>query len=116
MLEITKTTITQEARKITKNGQYSLSVSICNSTIVNLTCNIYTQVKIPVTVEEKEQQTEQQIYLGRISLRDGNQLNCNFPYSRGIAKYLDDFDDIIAEITSSPEKSRDNTNTQENES
>lgn len=100
MLQITKTTITREAVKQTPNGNYQIEYTVNEGTLTTLKCNITQNLTVPVPAENGTiQDIPQSVYIGNISLYSGNQVNFTFPYVTGSAKYLDDFDTIIAEIT-----------------
>ncbi|MFR3549955.1 MAG: hypothetical protein ACLTTW_06930 [Coprobacter sp.] len=120
MLQITKTTITREAVKETSNGLYKIEFTTSEGIITVLKCTITKNenVLVPAVIDDKEtvQSMSQSIYIGNINLFSGNQINITMPYQPDIAKYLNDFDNIIAEITSSPGNTQENTNAPKNES
>lgn len=100
MLQITKTTITREAVKETPNGSFQIEYTINEGVLTSLKCNITQNRTVPVPDENgATQDIPQSLYIGSINLFSGNQVNITMPYAVGSAKYLDDFDEIINEIT-----------------
>lgn len=99
MLEIKKTTVTNEAVMQTENAKYNVVYTIESQTLRSVTVSIITtrMVEVP-DAEGNTQQQPQEMEIGQLLLEDSTFKTYGIPYSDKLPAYVGDFTKIINEI------------------
>ncbi|WP_106831169.1 hypothetical protein [Parabacteroides pacaensis] len=99
MLEIKKTTVTNEAFMETENAKYNVIYTIESQMLRTVTASIITTQMVEVPdAEGNTVQQPQEMEIGQLILEDSTFKTYSLPYSDKLPAYVGDFIKIINEI------------------